>query len=169
MLPEVVAATLENVKFGIGQACITAHHGTEAIYIAADTGAECYAHEFFLTKLAKQHPGVSMQQIHEYLDETVMAAVAEENQDALEILEQWRRDEEEIAAIFERGPTITELVAIADYERGCLAWLAQHHRDPVVRKRMVAAVAEIDTLHAANAERAQRMLERKRLANGHAN
>jgi hypothetical protein len=79
---------------------------------------------------------------------------------------QWRRDEAEIAAIFARGPTITELVAIADYERGCMQWLAQHHRDPVVRDRLRLALIEIDALHAANAERAQRMLERIG-ANGH--
>jgi hypothetical protein len=81
---------------------------------------------------------------------------------------QWQRDEEAIAAIFERGPTITELVAIADYERTCLAWLAEHHRDASVRERMALAVVEIDALHAANAERAKRMLERRR-ANGTAN
>jgi hypothetical protein len=168
MMLEVVPATRDNVMFGIGHACITARHGDEAIFIAADTGRECYAHETFLTKLAKQHPGVSMQQIHEYLHETVMADIAEANPDTLEILEQWRRDEAAIAAIFERGPSITELVAIADYERGCLAWLAEHHRDPAVRKRLRLDLVEIDALHAANAERARGMLERRRLANGHA-
>jgi len=163
MLPEVAAATRQNVKFGIGHACITTHLNGEAIYIAADTGAECYAHQSFLQTLAKRH-SISMQEIHAYLHETVTTAIAEENSEALEMFAQWRRDEAEIAAIFERGPTITELVAIADYERGCLAWLAEHHRDPAVRKRMRLDLVEIDALHAANAERAQRMLERK--ANG---
>jgi hypothetical protein len=166
MLLEVVPATRDNVMFGIGRACITARLGDEAIYIAADTGAECYDHEAFLTKLAKQHPGVSMQQIHEFLHETVMADIAEENPEAVEMFAQWRRDEAVIAAIFERGPTITELVVIADYERGCLAWLAEHHRDPAVRKRLRLDLVEIDALHAANAERARGMLERRR-ANGH--
>jgi hypothetical protein len=166
MLLEVVPATRDNVMFGIGRACITARLGDEAIYIAADTGAECYAHEFFLTKLAKQH-GVSMQEIHAYLHETAMLDLAEENPDTLAMFAQWRRDEAEIAEIFARGPTITELVAIADYERGCVQWLAQHHRDPAVRDRLRVALVEIDALHAANAERAQRMLERRR-ANGHA-
>ena|SRR5690349_9600508 len=163
MLPEVAAATRQNVKFGIGHACITTHLNGEAIYIAADTGAECYAHQSFLQTLAKRH-SISMQEIHAYLHETVTTAIAEENSEALEMFAQWRRDEAEIAAIFERGPTITELVAIADYERGCLAWLTEHHRDPAVRKRMRLDLVEIDALHAANAERAQRMLERK--ANG---
>jgi hypothetical protein len=151
--------------FGIGDACITAHLGDEAIYIAADTGAECFAHQSFLQTLARRH-SISMQQIHEYLHETAMAAIAEENSDTLAMFAQWQRDEEAIAAIFERGPTITELVAIADYERTCLAWLAEHHRDPAVRKRLRLDLVEIDALHAANAERAKRMLERK--ANGHA-
>jgi hypothetical protein len=88
--------------------------------------------------------------------------------DTLDMFAQWQRDEELIAAIFARGPTITELVAIADYERGCMQWLAQHHRDASVRERMVLALVEIDALHAANAERASRLLERAQ-ANGHAN
>jgi hypothetical protein len=168
MLVEVAAATRDNVTFGIGHACITAHLSGEAIYIAADTGAECYAHQSFLQTLARRH-SISMQEIHAYLHETVMTDIAEENQDTLEMFAQWRRDEELIAAIFARagGPTITELVAIADYERTCLAWLAEHHRDPAVRDRLRLALVEIDALQAANAERAQRMLERRR-ANGHA-
>jgi hypothetical protein len=163
VFPEVAAATRQNVKFGIGHACITTHLNGEAIYIAADTGAECYAHQSFLQTLAKRH-SISMQEIHAYLHETVTTAIAEANPDTLEMFAQWRRDEEAIAAIFERGPTITELVAIADYERGCMQWLAQHHRDPSVRDRLRVALVEIDALHAANAERARGMLER---ANGH--
>jgi hypothetical protein len=166
MLPAVAPATRDNVKFGIGHACLLFRHKREAVYVAADTAAECEDHASFLTTLATRHPGVSMQQIHDYLHETVTTAIAEENY-TLEMFAQWRRDEAEIAAIFARGPTITELVAIADYERGCMQWLAQHHRDPVVRDRLRLSLIEIDALHAANAERAQRMLERIG-ANGHA-
>jgi hypothetical protein len=165
MLPAVAAAIRHNVAFGIDRACLLFRHKREAIYIAADTAAECEDHASFLTTLATRHPGVSMQEIHAYLHETVTTAIAEENSDTLEMFAQWRRDEAEIAAIFARGPTITELVAIADYERGCMQWLAQHHRDASVRERMVLALVEIDALHAANAERASRLLERAQ-ANG---
>jgi hypothetical protein len=167
MLPAVAAAIRHNVMFGIDRACLLFRHKREAVYVAADTAAECEDHASFLTTLAKQHPGVSMQEIHAYLHETVTTAIAEANPDTLEMFAQWRRDEAEIAAIFERGPSITELVAIADYERGCMQWLAQHHRDPVVRDRLRVALVEIDALHAANAERAQRMMLERR-ANGHA-
>jgi hypothetical protein len=164
---EVAPQTRDNVMFGIGRACISARLKDERIYIAADRAADCYDHKSFLQTLARRH-SIPMQQIHDYLHETVMTDIAEENPDTLDMFAQWQRDEELIAAIFARGPTITELVAIADYERGCMQWLAQHHRDASVRERMVLALVEIDALHAANAGRAQRMLERRR-ANGHAN
>jgi hypothetical protein len=164
MLPAVAAAIRRNMLFGIDRACLLFRHKRETVYIAADTAAECEDHASFLTTLATRHAGVSMQEIHAYLHETVTTAIAEANPDTLEMFAQWRRDEEAIAAIFERGPTITELVAIADYERGCMQWLAQHHRDPSVRDRLRVALVEIDALHAANAERARGMLER---ANGH--
>jgi hypothetical protein len=165
MLVEVAPATRDNVMFGIGRACVVARHKDERVYVAADTGADCFAHKSFLTKLANRHPGVSMQEIHDTLNSVVMSDLIDDNAEALDTLAQMKRDQEIIDAIFARGPTVIELVAIADHSRACVEWFSIHARDPVTRRRMVLALVEIDGLHAANAERAQRMLRR---ANGHA-
>jgi hypothetical protein len=165
---EVAPQTRDNVMFGIGRTCICAHLGDERIYIAADRAADCYDHKSFLTKLAKQHPGVSMQEIHDTLNSVVMSDLIDDNAEALDALAQMKRDQEIIDAIFARGPTVIELVAIADHSRACVEWFSIHARDPVTRQRMVLALVEIDALHAANAERASRLLERAQ-ANGHAN
>jgi hypothetical protein len=162
---EVAAQTRHNVRFGIGRACISAHLGGEHIYIAADRAADCYEYKSFLTKLAKQHPGVSMQEIHDTLNSVVMSDLVDGNAEALDALAQMQRDEALIEVIRARGPTIIELVAMADHYRACVEWFSIHAPDPVTRQRMVVALVEIDALHAANAERAQRMLERK-IANG---
>jgi hypothetical protein len=66
MLPAVAPATRHNVMFGIDRACLLFRHKREAVYVAADTAAECEDHASFLTTLATRHAGVSMQEIHAY-------------------------------------------------------------------------------------------------------
>jgi hypothetical protein len=168
MLPSVAPQTRHNVTFGLDRACISAHLGAEHIYIAADSAADCYDHRSFLLTLASRYPGVSMQEIHDTLNSMVMSDLIDDNAEMLDALAQMQRDEALIEAIRARGPTVIELVAMADHYRACVEWFSIHAPDPVTRQRMILTLIETDALHAANAERAQRMLERRR-ANGHAN
>jgi hypothetical protein len=167
-LPAVAAAIRRNVHFGLGRACIVARHKDERVYVAADSADECEAHSSFLTTLAKRHQGVSMQEIHDALNTMLAHDLADDDLELLGALTQMRRDEEVISAIWERGPTTIELVAIADHYRGCVEWFATHASDPVTHQRMMAALAEHDALRAENAERALRQLERseRRKVNG---
>jgi hypothetical protein len=148
MLPAVAAATRRNVFFGIGRACVLVRLDAEQIYVAADTAAECEAHASFLTKLAKRHAGVSMQEIHDALNATLVHDLDSADLELLAALTQMRRDEEVISAIWERGPTVIELAAIADHYRACVEWFAAHATDPAVRQRMTAALAEHEALRA---------------------
>jgi hypothetical protein len=168
MLLEVAPATRDNVRFGIDRACICAHLNGEAIYIAADRAADCFAHRSFLLTLTSRYPGVSMREIHDTLNDVVMSDLIDDNAEMLDALAQMQHDEALIEVIRARGPTVIELVAMADHYRACVEWFSIHAPDPVTRQRMILTLIEIDALRAANAERAQRMLERMG-ANGHAN
>jgi hypothetical protein len=165
MLPSVADQTYDNFLFGLDRACISVN----GLWIAADSAAECEDHSAFLTTLANRRPGVSMQEIHDTLTTMLADDLADDNQEALDALTQMQRDEEAISAIWARGPTTIELVAIADHYRTCVEWFATHAHDPVVRQRMMAALAEHEALRAENAETAMRQLasERRKL-NGHA-
>ena len=106
-----------------------------------------------------------MQEIHDALNIMVLNDLADP--ELFDALTQMRHDEEVISAIWARGPTVIELVAIADHYRGCVEWFATHAPDPVTRQRMMAALAEHDALRAENAERAMRQLAPPRgLVNG---
>jgi hypothetical protein len=73
-LPAVAPAIRRNVFFGIGRACVVARHNTEAVYVAADTAAECEEHAAALTTLAIRH-GLTMLKLNNLLHASALSHI----------------------------------------------------------------------------------------------
>jgi hypothetical protein len=142
-------------------------HNMPLIEIANDIYAEKLA-EFDLQPLSRDREAfVFTERLAGEISENVPAPDA--NCDAARAIAAYQRDGEICGDILGQGNASVEtLLAVSRNERRWCEFFAARYANPVVRKRLIIALLEHDALRAANAERAQRQLDRKR-ANGHTN